>query len=71
MTPLRKCTFKVEEIKRGKITLSSEMEGIFHQWGIDFGDLNDTLVQYTVGVIEGLDGQVHLVNPEKIQFKTD
>jgi hypothetical protein len=44
-------------------------DGLFHQWGVDFYETHDETFQWTIGIVEGPDGQIHKVDPGSIRFK--
>lgn len=46
----------------------TKSEALFHQFGLDFMELNDGNVNYTVAIVESPDGTVGPVNLEYIRF---
>lgn len=64
--------FKYVEKKRenGTSFYEPEEQGIalFHQWGLDYNEFNDSLGTYSVGIIELPDGTMRTISVECIQF---
>lgn len=45
-----------------------EVEGLFHQWGVESTDGGESVATDTVAIIELKDGTVRLMPPSKIRF---
>lgn len=43
-------------------------EGVFHQWGVSYEEFESGPGNYTVGIVELLDGTVESVLPHHIKF---
>jgi len=43
-------------------------EGLFHQWGCDYEEFEGGPGNYTVGIVELLDGRIIRTEPPNIQF---
>lgn len=60
---LRQVVFKVRELKW------KEVNGFFHCWGYDSTEGDDgRYVQWSIGICEDLEGNVHNVLPGNIKF---
>ena len=42
--------------------------GKFHQWGLELIEENDTVANYSVGIVEYSDGTIDVVLPQNIKF---
>ena len=45
-----------------------EIQGLFHQWGLDLAENSETMASYTVAIIEDNSGNIRLCNPETVVF---
>lgn len=57
---LRQITFKVN---------NEELEGFFHQWGIELFQTHESNHTYSVGICEDIMGNIYMVYPTEIKFK--
>ena len=58
-----KCRFWDRETKQ-----YTTAEGLFHQWGCDYEGFEGGPGNYTVGIVELLDGRIIRTEPPNIQF---
>ena len=61
----RKCSGKYFVRERGFIEFKL---GYFHKWGVDSEELDVGALNYTIGIVELVDGSVVTVMPENIKF---
>lgn len=54
---LRKCKFKIHLNGNNW----KEMNGYFHQWGIDFEEFSEGPGNYTTAIIEDTSGKIHVL----------
>ena len=45
-----------------------ETEGLFHQWGNSYEEFESGPGNFTVGIVETLDGKIHDVLPTNLKF---
>ena len=45
-----------------------EIEGLFHQWGLDCLGDDEGFSNFTVAIVETSDGLVHKVEPSNLKF---
>lgn len=55
----------------GQYYLSNFIDGMFHQWGLEILEGGSHFANYTVGIIEDMEGVIHKVDPEYIIFDQD
>lgn len=55
----------------GQYYLSGLMSGMFHQWGLAILEEGSHFANYSVGIIEDMEGVIHKVDPEYIIFDQD
>ena len=70
---MRKVTiFEYEKNERGNIKQPSNLilagKGLFHCWGSDFEEFETAPGNYTVGIVELMDGQIVKVCPALLRF---
>ena len=46
-------------------------DGLFHQWGINYEEFENGPANYSIALIEDLNGLVHEVLPENLKFIND
>jgi hypothetical protein len=56
---MRKCKF----LEKHEI-----LEGIFHQWGCNYEEFENGAGNYTVGIVETIDGKIHMPMADDITF---
>lgn len=61
----RKCCGKYFVRERGFIEFEL---GYFHEWGVDSEELDVGALNYTIGIVELVDGRIVIVIPENIKF---
>lgn len=65
---MRKCRFETMVKAENNGWVKKEQYGLFHQWGLSMEEYENGGVNWTVGIIETSDGQMHDISPSKIQF---
>jgi hypothetical protein len=58
----------VTATKPGTGCWSEPTAGVFHGWGMDWDQIGETPVNYTVGIVEDRDGNVFNALPDRIKF---
>lgn len=65
---MRKCKFSTMVKAENNGWVKKEQYGLFHRWGLDMEEYESGGVNWTVGIVETSDGQIHSTSPSSIQF---
>lgn len=58
----------VKDVKKYRKIIAKGSEGVFHDWGLDFIEFEESATPFTVGIIEFPDGSCRLLHPDDFVF---
>ncbi len=63
-----KCPKERRHLPREKWWNETKKNGIFHCWGLETEEGENEIVNFTIGIVEDEDGQIHTPLPDFIKF---
>jgi len=67
-TRMRRVMLRSKKYIEGKYVYEDVAEGVFHQWGLDILEFQDSAASYTVALIEMPDGTIISATADCVRF---